>query len=763
MRRFTPTVITVAAFAAAGFCGQPAPAVALPEGRHYEMVSPPYKAGYGVFGSGGVAPGGNGAIFFSEGVFAKAPRTFVLDPYQAVRGTSEWQTFSPEPPMSQELEPGLITLAPETLMVDTDPAMSSTLWAERLGTSYGSSFNEVREVAFVLDTPGEGSRLVGEVLREPHRGNFEVFYQGASPDFCRILFRSDVPLLRGAPQEDLYEMPTGCGGETGLRLVALNNNGVPIDPKCGSELGPSSSSGSQTAFNAIADDGREIVFPSLVTASVCGSQGRHQLFVRLDGTRTIELSRPVSQGVCAEVPCPGASERPEAIFAGASEDGSKVFFTIPAPLVEGDGDTSNTLYLAKIGCPREEACEVSQKQVTSLVRVSRARAGEAAEVKGIVRSSSDGSHIYFVATGLLTEESGPEGSRAQVGADNLYVYETGTGKVSFIADLCSGAGTSGSVRDAWCPSALRGEQQNDVGLWTSAGHTEEAEAQVNTCERAVEECIAEREPGRFLVFSTYAQLIHHGVSADTDSAKDVYRYDAQSKALDRVSIGEAGFGANGNCNDAQVAACAASISHSVADMGSESIYAQRQMPTRAMSEDGSRIVFGSIGALSPSAVNGLADVYEWHKEASLGEGAVSLVSTGTSPTPDRQPVITPSGGGIFFTTTQGLSARDTDGLEDVYDARAGGGFPAEAVGHEACGGEACYGPLMNPAPVLIPGSVVQAPVASSISKPNEERKVKRNRRIKTRHGMKRRRHRRRGHAGARKNRAFKGVHGRSGR
>ena len=39
-------------------------------------------------------------------------------------------------------------------------------------------------------------------------------------------------------------------------------------------------------------------------------------------------------------------------------------------------------------------------------------------------------------------------------------------------------------------------------------------------------------------------------------------------------------------------------------------------------------------------------------------------------------VISPSGSSVFFVTSQGLVPQDTDGLDDVYDARLGEGFPA---------------------------------------------------------------------------------------
>jgi hypothetical protein len=70
-------------------------------------------------------------------------------------------------------------------------------------------------------------------------------------------------------------------------------------------------------------------------------------------------------------------------------------------------------------------------------------------------------------------------------------------------------------------------------------------------------------------------------------------------------------------------------------------------------------------------------------------------------------VISPDGSDIFFDTTQGLVPQDTDGAPDVYDARVDGGFPPEPGPIQPCSGDACQGPLTNPAPLLIPGSVVQ--------------------------------------------------------
>ena len=73
------------------------PADALPAGRHYEMVTPPYKGGYGVTAISGIAvegeDEGDGVVFKSLGVFASAPGAPSLNGYLALRSeTVGWST-----------------------------------------------------------------------------------------------------------------------------------------------------------------------------------------------------------------------------------------------------------------------------------------------------------------------------------------------------------------------------------------------------------------------------------------------------------------------------------------------------------------------------------------------------------------------------------------------------------------------------------------------------------------------------------------------
>jgi hypothetical protein len=143
--------------------------------------------------------------------------------------------------------------------------------------------------------------------------------------------------------------------------------------------------------------------------------------------------------------------------------------------------------------------------------------------------------------------------------------------------------------------------------------------------------------------------------------------------------------------------------------------------------------------LSPDAKNGKTDIYEWH------DGDVSLVSSGSAEEDDTRGTITASGRDLMFTTSQGLVSQDTDGLQDIYDARIGGGFlPVPAV-RQPCSGDACQGPLTNPVPLLVPGSVVQAPNGNFVA-PAVKRVVKSN---KTKVRKKRKRKKRKAKKGAR--------------
>ena len=534
----------------------------LPDCRAYEMVSPLFKGGYGVQGIEAVALDGEGVAYYSPGAFAGQPTGFseALDrvDYLARRGAGGWSTAPLIPPAE---------LAPEVLGdADVSPTLESELEQVRFANLESSRIGN--RVEFGLhstaapDTKGEWEPAGGLLLENITSSYLVLNYQGADTDFCHILFSNPnadaadpsfwneqalVPAAKGV-FNPLYELNRGCGGESaGVRLVAVNNDGEgrAINPSCLVGLGYAVGE-QDSQFNAIADDGSEVFFSACTANSEADREADHQVFVRVAGTRTLEVSKPVLPA-CVEVPCAGASGRAEAEFIGASEDGSRVFFTAPlasgqSPLVPGDTDSSNNLYLANIGCPEAAPeCGVSERVVTSLVAASHdPSAGGAAEVQGVVRVAPDGSRVYFVARGVLSEEPNAQGALPAKGADNLYVYDSVSGKVVYIADLCSGSALSGTVSDSRCPLELSERRSPGVAVSKAQYERELWASNIPNAQTAGAQ-------GQFLVFSTYARL----VANDTDDALGMCTVMTLKRGrLNVCLLVKAGFDANGNQDDA---------------------------------------------------------------------------------------------------------------------------------------------------------------------------------------------------------------------
>ncbi len=714
-------------------CYIAASAVAIPEGRVYELVSPVYKGGYAVVAlEAADLENGEQVAFTARGVIGAALSSKVAYWYVANRGGSGWLTAPMEPPS---------VLAPVTLLEDVSMNFQSSFAFGVLGSSTGNAQLLNSGVAFwqrQLDKQDNtASWETAGVLKRVNGGEVNIQQEGTSGDLCHIVVESlgagvDAALLPEASKtgEALYDLHSGsavCGGKSSLQLVGLNNKDHIINRVCGAQIGGFAVTRRGDVFNAISRDGRDIFFSTdRPTETTCLDPTLpEQVFVRLDGLRTIEISKPLKE-LCVEVPCePGFASRAAAAFMGASEDGSRVFFTAPLaagqpPLVPGDTDASNNLYMAQIGCPEgAPECEVSERTVVSLVDVSSgANSNEPADVLSVVRVAPDGSRVYFVAHGALGKGANAEGHVPLKGADNLYVYDSETGEDTFIVDLCSGPDHSGEVEDVRCPTSLSSGQEgngqrNDTNLWSGSVNNE-AQSTAD---------------GGFLVFSSFGQL----VKDDTDSVQDVYRYDAANGVLARVSLGEDGHHQNGNgdefpVDDARINAGFIG--------GMNRAYKQREMGERVISGDGSRIVFKTAEPLSAAATNGLVNIYEWHETADHVGGSVLLLSGGSALADDCCMAISQSGRDVFFGTSQGLVSQDADGLRDIYDARLEGGFPEASAPAQECSADSCQGPLTNPLPLLVPGSVTQAPGENlpppkSTVKPKKRKSKKTRKRAKT--------------------------------
>jgi len=435
-------------------------------------------------------------------------------------------------------------------------------------------------------------------LRSPD-GDFTYVGQGASADGVFVTAGID-----GA-SADLSHIIFRYGSAGGAAQTALHefvgtgNNG-PARTVSVDNLGQATPG--ETCLPQISNDGRVIVF-----TSGCNGSGRLQVWARLGGAASVAVSGSECTRTSGD-PAGACNAAAPAEFAGMAVDGSRVFFTTTQQLVTGDTDQSNDLYECEIP-PGTPAPVGTANPCASLSEVSGAASH--ANVENVVNVSEDGSRVYFVAHGVLAANLGTNDATAVAGDNNLYVWEKDAthpaGQTTFVAKL----------------------EANDVNGAQSTAD------------------------GRYLVFNTTNRLR----TSDTDEATDVYRYDADTGALLRLSTDASGTG------------------------GNQPGFAASLAGGRAMTSDTSTVIFETAEALSPADTDGVTDVYAWH------EGQVSLISNGGAGALG----ITSSGQDIFFGTEQPLTAGDSGTEGDIYDARIDGGFPVRTP--VPCSGEACQGPI----------------------------------------------------------------------
>jgi hypothetical protein len=703
----------------------------LPDCRAYEMVTPVYKASGVVTGGSAfqksprVSSDGNSLMIWSTASFAgTAGNTSVKgSPYLLSRMGSGWLTTPTELPESQFLAFELVNSGERAFGGSVDGRTEVVLARSASRPSNSIDVYRVGADGSVVDV---GPALPPSAPPEPIPQELAILEglhpAGVSADGSHVLFRlstegqgsvlwpSDTTSEK---RKSLYEY-AGVGNTTPM-LVGVDDKGELIS-KCGTVLGgsegPLSSGNGETLMNhnAISYDGSRVFFTSYACEGPV-----NEVYVRIDNglvdAHTVAISEPTKED-CEQ--CDTTTKLANAMFEGASEDGSKAFFTSTQPLL--GGDDSHNIYEYDFGAPAGHR----------IIRVSSGDSTVVDPVAGVVgepvQISEDGSHVYFVANGVLTMTPNGQGQSAQNGALNLYVFERDArypaGRTMFIGVLSSADGQ----------------------LWAKIGgiSPEPGGADVTP-------------DGRFLVFTSVADL----TPDDTSSAPQIFEYGSQTGSIVRVSIGHDGFNDNGNTSVYPTNIPSPDRSYKNVEQSADPAAYWSNM---AVSADGSYVFFASRNSLVPGVIeehshensekrqvydNG-PNVYEYHAGnvyliaraghtiTSYGKGGAltetSLIGTDAS------------GADVFFGTTEQLVDQDTDG--DIYDARIGGGFPVAAM-VAGCSGDACQGAL-GAAPVLLfPGSEVQAgdnprltgslssaKAISKKAKPKKKKKIKRKKRVK---------------------------------
>jgi hypothetical protein len=642
---------------------------ALPECRAYEVVSPALKNGSPVGSSVAVAglsssmgavarvgSEGSTVLIESKGIWPSteqpgnnnlnASGTAEGVQYRITRGRSGWE-FKPEMPAG--LREILSALLPNPADMSADG-----IW-QGAGLAPAEAEISGAEPNFYLLEPGGAVAEIGPSI-EPSLANKEdkkdnVSAVSASVDLSHMLY---------GVASSLYEyVGTGHSGEGGgaPTLVGVDNTETLIS-QCGIEAGGyegrngsfRSGETGEAEARSISSDGSSVFFTAKSNCEGGTGPAVNQVFARIG-----EPGPGVERGKTVTVNVAGTSECKTAAFdscdvtkavryQGASADGSKVFFTSEQSLVSGDTDSTSNLYECRL--PGDSGAALIPvlpvNPCPELVRVSIPRSG-GAEVQSVAAVSQDGSHVYFVAKGVLSGENAEHDSPSS-GRDNLYVWEEG--RTAFIATLSSTAFKLG-------------------------------EAQTTP-------------DGESLVFTSSADL----TPSDTSSVSQIFLYEAQRETLRWISEGQ------GGSEDGNTTTDPASLTSGKTG-GEEK--AQLGEGRRVVSNDGSVVVFQSSAALTPQVHGGRFNVYLWRD----GEVHLISDGTpaGTQHKGNQEGLvgIDASGQNVFFTTEAPLVAQDSDELSDLYDARIDGGFPApKAV---ECSGEGCQGALSTPLAPLAPGSL----------------------------------------------------------
>jgi hypothetical protein len=620
----------------------------------YERVTPAFKAGSPA-NIQVVAAEGSRVIEESTAVFAGAKGESKTAYYESVRSGSGWVSSALNPSSS---------LFPAQERVDVSADLSRSVWeVRRSSQSVATQDLAVREPdgSFVLVGP-----MVPPALAEgPPAGEMQLFednselvYAGASPDLSRIFFemKGDGPKWPGDTTNtnsgafSLYEY-VGTGAAEPV-LVGTDSEGHLISD-CTTSLGSSGPAGESESFDgydAVSTDGETVYFTATGhnANGNCSGVGHapefNELYAQVGSppsAHNVAISEP-SAADCAV--CQTASQA-NAEFQGASRDGSKVFFLTEQELFK----ENTTMNLYEYDFANRPGYKIIRASIGSKEPL----------VQGVARVSVDGSHVYFVAQGVLTSGPNAEGDEPVFGGDNLYVFERDaahpSGRIAFIATLSA-------------------EDERD---W----------------EREDNRPVQATPDGRFLVFQSVADL----TSGDASTEPQIFEYDAAREELVRASVGAPGYAAGMESAESHA-------SRIPVQRYAHHILAARQTTNLAVSNNGSVVVFESRAGLTAhtaaASAAGHSSVFEYRSNGVLSAGSVFQVSNGSSLFDTGVEGTDASGEDVFIRTLVPVLGADGDTAFDVYDARDGGGFPPLAVTPDcekslSCQGAAASAPALG--------------------------------------------------------------------
>jgi hypothetical protein len=614
----------------------PAWAAGLPDGRGYELVSPPVKNGADVMASSRrvhVAADGNAVTFGSLGGFGEVQGAGVGFDYMARRtgtaGTNGWVTHPLDPRQPSLTLLSILHGADSNFMGEFTPDLSCGVYRTVRPLAGVGSPADIPNLYLRDDllSTGPGSFSLLTVPLVPVDSSFgKPFVAGISDDCSHVIFESDVPLMESSSCTPEFDCPTKLYEwvDGSLRLA-----GVLPDARPAASSVAGLGAIDHFVSGMLSSDGSRVFF---------ASPGDGNVYMRVDGTTTVQMN--ASEKTLRESP------RSASLWV-VSKDGAHAFFITAEGLVDDDDNGSSDLYRFDANAP--EGRRLTLLSVDNTV-------GDAHNALGVLGASADGGSVYFFFAGQLVAGEPRLGS-----GSGLYRWHEG--EITFIGEAAgpddtipNGVGASPVFR------SLTSRVSPDGAHLLFMTHSDAGFS------------------GRF-GFAGY----DHGASCTFDTpdgtrCRELYLFSADTQSLVCVSCNPSGAPATADALiDAGVGTGAA---------GSE------VHVTHPLSDDGQRVFFHTREALVPEDSNGHYDVYEYD----VSTGTVHLISGGKDPSDSYFMDATASGDGAFFVTRQRLVGWDTDQNYDLYDARVGGGLPDPTPAAPGCAGESCQGqPAPGPA------------------------------------------------------------------
>jgi hypothetical protein len=435
-------------------------------------------------------------------------------------------------------------------------------------------------------------------------GAFDTAFSGASADGSRVFFISNEHLVAADTDSatDIYERSSG----TTKRVSAgqINGNGTFLN----------------ASFVGASADGTRVFFDTIEKLVPVDTDGQVDIYERSGGTTKL-----VSAG---QINGNGAFD---AGFAGASADGTRVFFTTSEKLVAGDTDGRSDVYERSGGSTKR----VSAGQIN----------GNGAFDADYAGASTDGTRVFFrtfeklVAADTdnsrdLYERFGGTTKRVSAGQingngafDAFFAGASADGtRVFFISNeplVAADTDASGDVYERSAGTTTKISPGNGAFPAVFNGASDD---------------------GTRVFFQTAEQL----VSGDTDAVTDLYQHTASG--TNRVSVGQI----NGN--------------------------GPVEPSFSGASADGTRVFFGTSEKLVAADTDGESDVYE------RSGGTTKRVSdgqiNGNGPSSASFVGASTDGTLVFFETYEKLVSADTDSSQDVYE-RSGGTTSRVSAGNGA--------------------------------------------------------------------------------